>query len=103
MESFLVKFKPISAITIFTALYKRVEAGEWTDDREEEIENFAGVLETALKLVSPDEEERWGKLHSFRNDKTLEQRVSEAFDHIRSSLELNALKKESKCEGILAN
>jgi len=76
MESFLVEFKPISAISIFTALYKRIETDEWTYDRDAEIENFLGVVENAIKLISLDDEERLQKLYSFGDGETLEQRVS---------------------------
>ncbi|CAJ0753210.1 3999_t:CDS:1, partial [Entrophospora sp. SA101] len=72
MEAFLISFTPISAINIFTALFKRVEFGESTDDCNKEKENFVKTLNTALTVIK--DSERLKKLHDFRTGKVLEQR-----------------------------
>ncbi|RIB03024.1 hypothetical protein C2G38_2226234 [Gigaspora rosea] len=66
MKSFLVEFEPVSAITIFTALYKRVEAGEWTDNEDLEVENFVKTLDRLLARIK--DKERSSKLCGFRDD-----------------------------------
>ncbi|CAG8801228.1 23167_t:CDS:10, partial [Gigaspora margarita] len=94
MESFLVKFEPNSAISIITALYKHVEAGEWTDVREEEIKNFNKVLNKALDAIPINDVARLTKLREFGSGDILTRRISEAFDDVYSLLELNALNVE---------
>lgn len=76
MEAFLVSFTPVSAITILSAMYKRVESGVWTDDREKEIDIFVKVLNKTLNTIRSDDKERLEKLDSFGNGEILRQRVS---------------------------
>ncbi|CAJ0758481.1 622_t:CDS:1, partial [Entrophospora sp. SA101] len=57
-EAFLISYTPISTITIFTALYKRVEAHEWTDNREKEVANFIEVVDKVLNTIHMDEKDR---------------------------------------------
>ncbi|CAG8721920.1 17060_t:CDS:2 [Dentiscutata erythropus] len=92
MESFFVEFEPISAITIFTALCKRVETDEWTDNEDLEVQNFIETLDRSLVHVK--NAERLNKLLDFRDDNLLKQRISDAVGYIRSSLELDILDVE---------
>ncbi|CAG8549576.1 6394_t:CDS:2, partial [Racocetra fulgida] len=71
MESFLVSFTPLSSVTIFTALCKRVEAGEWTDNKEEELENFLKTLDSAIQSVK--DRSRLEQLYKFRKGDLLKQ------------------------------
>ncbi|CAG8496389.1 8899_t:CDS:2 [Racocetra fulgida] len=101
MESFLVSFTPISAITIFTALYKRVETNEWTKDKEIELKNFREMLKTAIKRVKDaKDDKRLEKLQSFKKNKYLELRdvetswvvdVIKNFDNLKNNVHQFAL------------
>ncbi|CAG8820889.1 28515_t:CDS:2, partial [Gigaspora margarita] len=95
MEEFLAFFKPIRDITIFTALYKRVKSGEWTYDRKKEEKNFVDTLNRVLDVII-DDNERLEKLRSFGTGDVLIQRVEEAFEYVRASLELKALNVEEQ-------
>ena len=76
MENFLTKFTPVSSITIFTALFKRVETGEWTNKREEEIDNFVKIFNGLSDKIHKNDKERVEKFKSFRTDDTLIRHVS---------------------------
>ena len=76
MENFLTKFTPVSSITIFTALFKRVETGEWTNKREEEIDNFVKIFNGLSDKIHKNDKERVEKFKSFGTDDTLIRRVS---------------------------
>ena len=71
MEEFLLTREPLNIIRIFTALYTRVEEGEWTGVLEKEVENFTNVLEKVLKQIPLDDVERRKKLQSFGTGKKL--------------------------------
>ena len=75
MEEFLLKKEPLNIIRISTALFVRVEEGEWTGVLEKEMENFKNVLERVLKQVSVKDIERKKKLQSFGTGKKLAKRV----------------------------
>ena len=71
MEKFLTKFTPVSSITIFTALFKRVETGEQTNKREEKIDNFVKIFNGLSDKIHKNDKERIEKFKSFRTDDTL--------------------------------
>ncbi len=48
MKEFLLTRKPLDIVRIFTALFVRVEQGEWTGILEKEVENFENVLKRVL-------------------------------------------------------
>ena len=73
MEEFLLKKEPLNIIRISTALFVRVEEGEWTGVLEKEVENFKNVLERVLEQVS--DIERTKKLQSFGTGKKLAKQV----------------------------
>ena len=58
-----------------TALYIRVEQGEWTGILEKEVENFENVLKKVLEQVPSEDIERIKKLQSFGTGKKLAKRV----------------------------
>jgi len=72
MKNFLTKFTPVSSITIFTALFKRVETGE----REEKIDNFVKIFNGLSDKIHKNDKERVEKFKSFGTDDTLIRRVS---------------------------
>ncbi|CAG8590252.1 17117_t:CDS:2 [Cetraspora pellucida] len=76
MEAFFVSYTPITAITIFSGLYKRVLEREWAGDRKEEIENFVKSQERSLDNILTDEgnEERVMQLRSFGTGEELKRR-----------------------------
>src|SRR5271163_4121570 len=49
MEEFLLTKEPLDIVRISTALYIRVEQGEWTGVLEKEVKNFANVLKKVLE------------------------------------------------------
>ena len=49
MEEFLLMKEPLNIIRISTALFVRVEEGEWTGVLEKEVENFKNILERVLE------------------------------------------------------
>ena len=51
MEEFLLTKEPLNIIRISTALFVRVEEGEWTGILEKEVENFENVLKRVLEQV----------------------------------------------------
>ena len=75
MKEFLLKKEPLNIIRISTALFVRVEEGEWTGVLEKEMENFKNVLERVLKQVSVKDIKRKKKLQSFGTGKKLAKRV----------------------------
>ena len=51
MKKFLLMKEHLSIIRIFTALFVRVEQGEWTGVLEKEVENFENILKRVLDQV----------------------------------------------------
>ena len=49
MEEFLLTREPLNIVRISTALFVRVEQGEWTGVLEKEVENFENVLKRVLE------------------------------------------------------
>ena len=58
MEEFLLTREPLSIVRISTALFVRVEQGEWTGVLEKEVENFENVLKRVLDQVPLEDVER---------------------------------------------
>ena len=75
MEEFLLTKEPLNIIRIFTALFVRVEEGEWTGVLEKEVENFKNILERVLERVPSEDVERRKKLQSFGTGKKLAKRI----------------------------
>jgi hypothetical protein len=75
MEEFLLTREPLDIVRISTALFVRVEQGEWTGVLEKEVKNFENVLERVLEHVSSGDIERIKKLQSFGTGKKLAKRV----------------------------
>ena len=75
MEEFLLTREPLDIVRISTALFVRVEEGEWTGVLEKKVENFEAVLEQVLKQVPSEDIERIKKLRSFGTGKKLSKRV----------------------------
>ena len=75
MEEFLLTREPLDIVRISTALFVRVEQGEWTGVLEKEVKNFTNVLEKVLKQIPLDDIERRKKLQSFGTGKKLAKRV----------------------------
>ena len=75
MEEFLLTRKPLDIVRISTALFVRVEQGEWTGVLEKEVKNFENVLEQVLEQVPSKDVERKKKLQSFGTGKKLAKRV----------------------------
>ena len=71
MEEFLLTKEPLNIIRISTALFVRVEEGEWTGVLEKEVENFKNILERVLERVPSEDVERRKKLQSFGTGKKL--------------------------------
>ncbi|PKK59401.1 hypothetical protein RhiirC2_295955 [Rhizophagus irregularis] len=74
MEEFLLTREPLDIVRISTALFVRVEQGEWTGILEKEVENFENVLERVLERVPSEDIERAKKLRSFGTGKKLAKR-----------------------------
>ena len=51
MEEFLLTREPLDIVRISTALFVRVEKGEWSDILEKKVENFENVLKRVLEQV----------------------------------------------------
>ena len=79
MEEFLLTREPLDIVRISTALFVRVEQGEWTGVLEKEVENFENVLERVLEQVSLRDTEWIKKLQSFGTRKKLAKRVRRSF------------------------
>ena len=62
MEEFLLTREPLNIVRISTALFVRVEEGEWTGVLEKEVENFENILQKVLERVSLGDVERKKKL-----------------------------------------
>ena len=75
MEEFLLTREPLNIVRISTALFVRVEEGEWTGVLEKEVENFENILQKVLERVSSEDAERKKKLQSFGTGKKLAKRV----------------------------
>lgn len=75
MENFLLTKKPFDVVRISTALYVRVEQGEFTGILEEEVWNFTKVLERVLVQIPLDDIERKKKLKSFGTGSNLKDQV----------------------------
>ena len=75
MEEFLLTREPLDIVRISTALFVRVEEGEWTGNLEKEVENFENVLKRVLEQVPSEDIERIKKLRSFGTGKKLAKRV----------------------------
>ena len=75
MEEFLLTREPLNIVRISTALFVRVEEGEWTGVLEKEVENFENILQKVLERVSSGDAERKKKLQSFGTGKKLAKRV----------------------------
>ena len=75
MEEFLLTKEPLNIIRISTALFVRVEEGEWTGVLEKEVENFKNILERVLERVPSEDVERRKKLQGFGTGKKLAKRV----------------------------
>src|SRR5947199_4265598 len=71
MEEFLLTRKPLDIVRISTALFVRVEEGEWTGVLEKEVENFENVLKRVLERVLSEDVERRKKLQGFSTGKKL--------------------------------
>ena len=75
MKEFLLTRELLDIVRISTALYIRVEEGEWTGVLEKEVENFENVLKRVLEQVPSEDVERRKKLQSFGTGKKLAKRV----------------------------
>ena len=75
MKEFLLTREPLSIVRISTALFVRVEQGEWTGVLEKEVENFENVLKRVLDQVPSEDVERKKKLQNFDTGKKLAKRV----------------------------
>ncbi|PKY34845.1 hypothetical protein RhiirB3_476070 [Rhizophagus irregularis] len=75
MEEFLLTREPLDIVRISTALFVRVEEGEWTGNLEKEVENFENILQKVLERVPSEDVERKKKLQSFGTGKKLAKRV----------------------------
>ena len=75
MKEFLLTRELLDIVRISTALYIRVEEGEWTGVLEKEVENFENVLKRVLEQVPSEDVERRKKLQSFGTWKKLAKRV----------------------------
>ena len=62
MEEFLLMREPLDIVRISTALFVRVEQGEWIGILEKEVKNFKNVLEQVLKQVLSEDIEWIKKL-----------------------------------------
>ena len=71
MENFLTKFTPVSSITIFTTLFKRIETVEQINKCEEEIDNFVKIFNGLSDKIHKNDKERVEKFKSFGTDDTL--------------------------------
>src|SRR5581483_8575544 len=58
MEEFFLMREPLDIVRISTALFVRVEQGEWTGILKKEMKNFENVLEKVLKQIPLDDVER---------------------------------------------
>ena len=75
MEEFLLTRELLDIVRISTALYIRVEQGEWTGILEKEVENFENILKRVLERVLSEDVKRRKKLQSFGTGKKLAKRV----------------------------
>jgi hypothetical protein len=75
MEEFLLTREPLDIVRISTALFVRVEKGEWTGILEKKVENFENVLKRVLEQVPSEDVKRRKKLQNFGTEKKLAKRV----------------------------
>jgi hypothetical protein len=75
MEEFLLTREPLDIVRIFTALFVRVEEGEWIGVLKKEVENFENVLKRVLEQVLSEDVEQRKKLQSFGTEKKLAKQV----------------------------
>src|SRR6266540_4660833 len=75
MEEFLLTRELFDIVRISTALFVRVEEGEWTGNLKKEVENFENVLKRVLEQVPSEDIEQIKKLQSFGIRKKLAKRV----------------------------
>ncbi|CAB5327962.1 unnamed protein product [Rhizophagus irregularis] len=73
--NFLLTREPLDIIRISTALFVRVEEGEWTGNLKKEVENFENILQKVLERVPSEDVEQKKKLRSFGTGKKLAKRV----------------------------
>ena len=57
MEEFLLTREPLNIVRISTALFVRVEQGEWTGVLEKKVKNFKNVLKRVLEQVPSEDDE----------------------------------------------
>ncbi|GBC28844.2 hypothetical protein GLOIN_2v1786112 [Rhizophagus irregularis DAOM 181602=DAOM 197198] len=95
MEEFLLTREPLDIVRISTALFVRVEEGEWTGILEKEVENFENILKRVLERVPSEDVERRKKLQSFGTGKKLAKRVTTAFEDLCSLSEMEALLEQN--------
>ncbi|UZO11757.1 uncharacterized protein OCT59_003315 [Rhizophagus irregularis] len=50
-KEFLLTREPLDIVRISTALFVRVEEGEWTGNLKKEVENFENILQKVLERV----------------------------------------------------
>ncbi|PKC53318.1 hypothetical protein RhiirA1_479541, partial [Rhizophagus irregularis] len=91
MEEFLLTREPLDIVRISTALFVRVEKGEWTGNLEKEVENFENILQKVLERVPSEDVELKKKFRNFGTGKKLAKRVTTAFEDLCSLSEMEAL------------
>ena len=75
MEEFLLTRESLDIVRISTALFVRVEQGEWTGILKKEVENFENILQKVLEQVPLGDVEQKKKLQSFGTGKKLAKRI----------------------------
>ncbi|CAB5317641.1 unnamed protein product [Rhizophagus irregularis] len=90
-KEFLLTREPLDIVRISTALFVRVEKGEWTGNLEKEVENFENILQKVLERVPSEDVERKKKFRNFGTGKKLAKRVTTAFEDLCSLSEMEAL------------
>ncbi|KAF0552624.1 hypothetical protein F8M41_021481 [Gigaspora margarita] len=87
-------------LTFLTFCIKRdlhcsIQTREWSGDLKKEMKFFMKTLKKVIQLVPPNDVERLNLLKDFEEDDNLEQRVTMAFDDIKSLLKMNALRVDA--------
>ena len=75
MKEFLLTRKLLDIVRISTALFVRVEEGEWIGNLEKEVKNFKNVLKRVLEQVLSENIEQIKKLRNFGTGKKLAKQV----------------------------
>ena len=75
MEEFLLTREPLDIVRISTALFVRVEQGEWTGVLKKEVKNFENVLKRVLERVLLEDVKQKKKLQSFSTEKKLAKQI----------------------------